>query len=191
MEAMKTIQLTVYELKRLIHDCIDSMMISEKKGENKTYNEVIDYSLYNKGYINEMALRKKDYVNLLLDLKDHLIENWCLCAFCSLFDRLNENFDHWRVEFMSYANKIKRCNLKSGDKQKVIFDIYINKFDLNSSKMIYYIIRGKFNKEQIDDELAISISEICSQNAYQLVKFLSNDNYEAEEYLMRTFNKSL
>lgn len=151
MKENTKIHLTVSELRNIIRECIDSMLISEKKGEGKSYADVIDYNLFNKGYITEMALHKKDFVSLLLDLKDQLIENWCLCAYCSLHDKENDNFDHWCVEFMSYANKIKRCNLKSGDKQKVIFEMYINKYDINTVNMVYRIIRGKFNREQIDE----------------------------------------
>lgn len=188
MKEETKIQLTINELKNIIRECVDTMLISEKKGERKSYADVIGYNLYNKGYITEMALHKKDFVSLLLDLKDRLIENWCLCAYCSLYDKTNDNFDHWCVEFMSYANKIKRCNIKGGSKEKVIFDTYINNYDINTANMIFRIIRGKFNREQIDENLTIMISEICAQNASLIVNFLSNDEYESEEYIMRTFN---
>jgi hypothetical protein len=181
------IQLTFNELKNIVRDCLDTMLISEKKGERKTYADVIGYNLYKKGYITEMALHKKDFVTLLLDLKDQLIENWCLCAYCSLYDKTNDNFDHWCVEFMSYANKIKRCNLKGGNKQKVISETYLNKYDINTANMVYRIIRGKFNREQIDENLAKMVSKICSQNAAQIVNFLSNDEYDSDEYIIRTF----
>lgn len=183
----KKIQLTLEELKHIVHECMDSMFISERKGECKTFKDVIDYNLYVKDYITEMALHKKDFVGLLLDLKDQLIENWRLCAYCSLYDKANENFDHWLVEFSSYANKIKRCNLKSGDKSKVIYNTYVEKFDLNDSNMVYRIIRGKFNREGLDDETAKTISEFCAQNIVSIINLLSCDGYETEEYIMRTF----
>lgn len=183
----ETIQITLNELQNLIKESIDWMLISEKKGENCTYKEIIEFKLYEKGYITEMAFRKKEFIKIIWDLKDQLIENWCLCAYCSLYDRINENFNHWCVEFASYANKIKRCTIKNGDKNKIIYDLYIKKLDLNVSDMVFRIIRGKFNREQIGIDIAKEISEIASKNTEVLVSFLSNDNYDTEEYIMRTF----
>lgn len=183
-----TIKLTVGDLRKIITECIDAMRISDNKGENKSYNDIINYSLYENGYLNEMALHKDEFIDMILNLKDQLVENWCLLAYCSLYDNTNPNYEHWCGEFSAYANRIKRCNIKSGNKQKIIFAIYVDKYDLNVPNMIYRIIRGKFIKEQIDEEKAISLSEYFAQNVNPLVNFLSNDGYETDEYIMRTFN---
>lgn len=183
----KTIKLTVDDLRNIIVECLDSMFVSEGKGQKKSYKDIVEYNLYNRGIINEMALHKSEFIDLILNLKDQLVQNWCLCAYCSLYDKTNENYDHWCVEFASYANKIKRCNLKGGNKQNVIFNTYVDKYDLSDPNMVYRIIRGKFIKEQIDDSISKSLSEIFSQQIKTIVQFLTNDNYETEEYIMRTF----
>lgn len=184
----QTIKLTLNELREIITESIDSMILSERKGESKTPKNIVDAILYKKGYINEMALHKDEFIDLILNLKDQLVENWCLCAYCSLYDEYNDNFNHWSGEFSAYANKIKRCNLKSGNKLKIITKEYVDKYDLNDSNMIYRIIRGKFNREQIDEKIAKSISEFFPKYVSSLISFLSNDNYETDEYIMRTFN---
>ena len=180
--------MTIKELKEIITENLNSMFNAERRGQTKTFKEIVDYSLFCRGFLNEMSLHKKDFVGLLLDFKDQIVENWCLCAYCSLYDKENLNFKHWCVEFCSYVNKIKRCDLKSGDKKKVIYNTYVEKFDLNSPNMVYRIIRSKFYKEQIDNELAKSISEFFSQQCSNLIKFLGNDDYDAEEYVIRTFD---
>lgn len=183
----KMIRLTIDDLKKIITECLDAMRVSDNKGENKSYNDIINYNLYGNGYLTEMALHKDEFIDLILNLKDQLVENWCLCAYCSLYDNINPNYEHWCSEFSSYANKIKRCNIKSGNKQKMIFITYIDKYDLNDSDMIYRIIHEKLIKEQIDEHIIRNLCEYFAQNAKLLTDYLSNNDYETQEYIMRTF----
>ena len=62
--------------------------------------ESVTYNLFKSGVINEMAFKQKDYINHIASLRCKLIENWCLCAYCSLYDKENDNFHHWESEFM-------------------------------------------------------------------------------------------
>lgn len=183
-----TIKLSINDLRNVITEALDAILISERKGENKSYKNIVDTVLYKKGYLNEMALHKDEFIDLILNIKDQLVENWCLCAYCALYDKYNDNYAHWCCEFSAYANKIKRCNLKSGNKLKIITKEYADKWDLNDSDMIYRIIRGKFNREQIDVEIVKNLSKIFAQQVQSLASFLASENYETEEYIMRTFN---
>lgn len=54
--------------------------------------ESVTYNLFKSGLINEMAFKQKDYINHIASLRCQLIENWCLCAYCSLYDKENDNF---------------------------------------------------------------------------------------------------
>ena len=183
----ETIKLTVDDLKRIIMECLDAMRISDNKGKYKSYNDIVNYNLYEKGYLTEMALHKDEFIDMILNLKDQLVENWCLCAYCSLYDTTNPNYEHWCGEFSAYANKIKRCNIKSGNKQKIILVTYVDKYDLNDSDMIYRIIHEKFVKEQIDEDKIMNLCEYFAQNINLLINYLSNNGYETQEYIMRTF----
>lgn len=184
----KVIQITIDDLRKVIKECLDQYAICEEKNQIKPYNEIIDYNLYNRGYINEMAFHKKEFIDEIANLKDQLIQNWCLCAYCSLYDKYNTNYDHWCVEFSAYANRIKGCNLKSGGKYKIIRATYIDKYDLNDSGTIHRIIRTKLRKEYIEDKFIYQLSEIFTQNVENLVKFLSDDNYDTEDYIARIFS---
>ena len=149
--------------------------------------ESVTYNLFKSGLINEMAFKQKDYINHIASLRCQLIENWCLCAYCSLYDKENDNFHHWESEFIAHSDNIKNCKLKDGDKGKVIYKTYIEDFDLNDPLMITQIIRGKFLKEGFDNKYIESVSQICASSAKSLVKFLSNDCYPSEEYVAITY----
>ena len=185
---MSSITLPENKLRELIKKCLNDLLISELKNDKKSYDDIVDFNLYDCGYINEMAFHKKDFIYYISNIRLQLIQNWCLCAYCSIYDKNNSNFNHWIGEFSAYANRIKNSVLKSGNKKNIIYDIYINRFDLNSNEMIKRIINGNFIKEKIlDTKIIDSISNICADNAESLVKFLGDDKYTTEEYIMRTF----
>lgn len=178
------IVITEQNLKNIIRECIYEKL----NNSSKSIKEIIDYSLFSHSILNEMALHKKEFEKHIYNLKDQLVENWCLCAFCSLYDKTNPNFSHWKVEFASYSNKIKRVSLKAGSKYKIIHNIYIEKFDLNQPKMIGMIFKEKFIDEQLqDNDVFNNICNVCAQNAEKLVKFLADDEFLTKDYISLTF----
>ena len=63
----------------------------------------------------------KDYKNRVDGLRFQLVENWCLCKYCSLFDRDNQNFNHWKIELRSVLKNLKMINIKGNiDKYKIL-----------------------------------------------------------------------
>lgn len=179
----KKIIISEEKLREVISDIVDDW----SHNNNTPFNEVVTYQLFKKGIINEMAFKKKDFIPHITSLRIQLIENWCLCAYCCLYDKTNENFHHWKTEFAAHADNIKASKLKDGDKFKIISKIYLDMFDLNDPSMISQIIRSKFKKECIDENCIESISQICAKSSLDLVKFLSNDSYSSDEYIARTF----
>jgi hypothetical protein len=187
----KTITLTEEAIKEIVSKCIDAYHYNCENGNSCSLEEVISYNLYKYGIINEMALKRKDFVNHIVSFRCQLIENWCLCAYCSLYDGENNNFHHWECEFIAHADNIKNCKLKNGDKGKVLHKTYISDFDLNDPKMIEQIIKCKFQKEGIEEEYIGIIAQMCASSAISLVKFLGSDTYPSEEYVVRTFGNNV
>ena len=86
-------------------------------------NSIIDESVENVlnriGLINEMAVPLKIYKERVDGLRFQLVENWCLCKWCQLFNPKCENFVHWINELKVCINNLKFLDIKNGiDKKK-------------------------------------------------------------------------
>lgn len=183
----KKIILSEEKFNEIVSNTLDELRYRSSNNEGIDINEVISYQLFKKGIINEMAFKKKDFIRHIASLRIQLLENWCLCAYCCMYDKMNDNFHRWETEFIAHADNIKASKLKDGDKFKIISQTYLDNFDLNDPSMIHQIIRGKFKRECIEDSCADAISQICAKETIGLIKFLSNDNYSSDEYVARTF----
>ena len=129
---------------------------------NKLHKEETKKSLaLAKSMLNEMAMSLEDFKDRVLHLQFRLVENWCLCKWCQLFDINNDNFYHWLVEFKAYAMALQRIKLKSGDKKKTLCTELIENYDYNDPNSILEIIVEKFADERINDasqQMKVSIA---------------------------------
>ena len=103
--------------------------------------------------INEMAISLKDYRDKIDAYRIRLVENWCLCKYCQLYNKNHMDFNHWKIELRQNINALKLVNIKkSADKRKLLIKMLVNDYDYDDINMIYRIIQGKFYTEHIDDE---------------------------------------
>ena len=72
--------------------------ILTEKQFKEMINETVNDVLKRIGVINEMAVPLKDYRARVDGLRFQLVENWCLCKWCQLFNPECENFAHWVTE---------------------------------------------------------------------------------------------
>ena len=85
-----------------------------------TYNEfkkVIFESVYNildNTLLLEYLVQRKDFVNLLWNLSDQIIENWCLVHYCTVVGQ-SEYKKHWTDELKGYLKRISRTGIKSSN----------------------------------------------------------------------------
>ena len=77
----KIIRLTERELNEVVKDAMQQI-VSEM-----TYNQKMS--------LNEMAVPSKTYKARVDNLRLQLVENWCLCRYCQLFNPNSEYFNHW------------------------------------------------------------------------------------------------
>lgn len=67
----------------------------------------------------EMAFNKAKFQDIVDDLIEQIIQNWCLMEYCLLYRKeLKETYEHWRGELESHMNNNSRRVVK-GDKKKV------------------------------------------------------------------------
>lgn len=150
-------------------------------------NKFLNHSLIKDLLLTEMAMSLKDFKDRILHLQFQLVENWCLCKWCQLFDIENDNFCHWLTEFKVYANAIYYIKLKSGNKRKTLIKEFIENYDYNDSDKIFSIIQDKFIQEGIQDISQIkTVSIEFSQKIEKLIDALcsttSINTYIREEF---------
>ena len=74
-------------------------------------------------FLNKIILKALSFCDHYIDAKDYkekaeslrfqIVENWCLCKYCQLYDNNNTNFNHWLGELRAYINKLKFLNIKN------------------------------------------------------------------------------
>lgn len=138
--------------------------------------------------LNEMAISIKDYKRKVDGLRFQLVENWCLCMWCHMFNEECENFIHWADELSAYINALKMVNLKSGDKKKILTKMLVDDYDYDDPLMVFDIIRDKFTVENIvDTEQLKAVAKSFSVNVGSLVENISNRSIPTLAYIKETF----
>ena len=59
---------------------------------------------------DEMSASLKSYRDRIENLRFQLVENWCLCKYCQMFDSQNLNYNHWVKELKIYISAPKAAN---------------------------------------------------------------------------------
>ena len=119
-----------------------------KEAINETVNDVLKRI----GIINEMAVPLKTYRARVDGLRFQLVENWCLCKWCQLFNPECEKFAHWVTELKTCIDNLKFLDIKNNiDKRKTLIKMLVKDYDYDNANMIERIIRGKFVRENITD----------------------------------------
>ena len=112
-----------------------------KEAINETVNDVLNRI----GMINEMAVPLKTYTARVDGLRFQLVENWCLCKWCQLFNPECEKFAHWVTELKVCIDNLKFLDIKNNiDKRKTLIKMLVKDYDYDDANMIERIIRGKF-----------------------------------------------
>lgn len=176
------------ELTRIAIDCIDSYNIKKMLGDKPNINEVVNYQLFKRGLINEMAFKRKDFIRHLNCTALEIIEYWCLCMYYHLYDSQNEKIDYWMGKLNTKVKTIKNATLKHGaNKLKLIKQYYIEEWEYNIASTVESYINDIFEGQEINIEYIKPVAEICATSMNDFVDFLVNDNYSIREYNTKVF----
>ena len=142
------------------------------------------------GIINEMAVPLKAYKKRVDGLRFQLVENWCLCKWCQLFNPDCENFAHWTTELKACINNLKFLDINNGiNKRKVLTKMLVKEYDYDSANMIERIARDKFVTEHIsDNNQKVRVCIEFANNINGLIDAISIDSIRTNEYIQKTFN---
>ena len=152
---------------------------------NETVNDVLNRI----GMINEMAVPLKDYRARVDGLRFQLVENWCLCKWCQLFNPECENFAHWVTELKTCIDNLKFLDIKNNiDKRKTLIKMLVKDYDYDNANMIERIIRGKFVRENITNNTQkVQVCIEFADNINELINAISIEAIDSDEYIQNTF----
>ena len=165
-----------------------AMKITESRLK-EIINETVNDVLNRIGTINEMAIPLKDYKSKVDGLRFQLVENWCLCKWCQLFNPECENFAHWIVELRACINNLKLVDIKNGiDKRRTLTRMLIDDYDYDETNMIVRIINDKFDTENIDNNIQRAmVASAFADDIRVLIDVISVDAISTNSYIQTTF----
>lgn len=143
---------------------------------------------YPQDLVFEMSIPLKKFKDKVDGQRFQLVENWCLCKYCSLYDENNYNYNHWLKELNACIKNLKNVDIKNNiDKSKTLVNMLINDYDYNQTQMIIRIIKEKFEIENITVDLIYIANEFV-QDINRLIEVISHNDISINNYLKTTFN---
>lgn len=83
-----------------------------------------------------MAISLEEYKRRVDKGRLHLVENWCLCKYCDLFDSHYPNFEDWAEVLLYAMNDIKSLNVNDGNKLDTLKQMLIEEYNFNNASTI-------------------------------------------------------
>lgn len=101
-------------------------------------------------------------------------------------------FSHWKDELCTFMNQLNLPTIKNKiDKRKHLQHILIDESEFNDPNVVRKVIRGKFEKEHIDDiSQHIVVAAECAKNIDNIIDALCNNDQSIESYVQTTFTRS-
>jgi hypothetical protein len=131
-----------------------------------------------------MAIGLEEYKRRVYKGRLHLVENWCLCKYCELYDSSNPNFEDWAEVLLYAMNDIKSLNVDDGNKLDTLKQMLIEEYDFNDAKTIHRIIVDRFNRERIcNDTRTRYVSEQFAESIDDFITALGDNSIIAYKYI--------
>lgn len=141
--------------------------------------------------IDEYAIPRKRYITALSSRIGQILENWCLCKYCALYDLENNNYAHWLTELKAQIVDMSRTSIKGGNTTKTARNVFIDMFHLDEPTNIFNIVERKFKNEGISEcEKLTIVCDICSKAIGNIIDILTN-NISIKDYFNNEFNVEL
>ena len=138
--------------------------------------------------ISEMSTPLKKFIASVEFLQEQIIENWCLCKYCQMFDVDNVNFNHWRGELYAALDGVNDIHLKKGmSKKSALTEVLIDAYEYDTKIAVKKSIKSKFKIEKLDsDSIMDAVSGEFASKIGVLIDGLSNE-FDVVEYINNEF----
>ena len=134
--------------------------------------------------INEMAANLSKYRNAIISVATQILQNWCLMKLCDEHpdDWFAINRNHWASELRAHIESIVSIKLKSGRKDKVTKQVWIDELELDDSIEVASRIRSKLSDDNLE-KYVNKIAEDAANDASKICMLLSSSVTDIREYI--------
>lgn len=139
--------------------------------------------------MTEMAMPLKVYIKKIEFYMHDLVENWCLCKWCQMFDPENNNFNHWKKELRAFINQLKDPVIKNSIGKKKHLQRWLKEYyELDTKSMVRRIIQDKFTEEHIIDASQVDeVAQAFAVNVDSLIDIINDDSLSTMNYITSEF----
>jgi hypothetical protein len=139
--------------------------------------------------LSEMAIPLKMFIRDIEGLKFQIIQNWCLCKWCQMFNKENLNFNHWKEELASHMLQLQNSKLKGNiGKKKHLVRYFIEYYEYNDKDVVVGAIRDKFARENITNQHQIDVVAIeFTKDVNTLIDVIADSSKPIASYIDKTF----
>ena len=136
-----------------------------------------------------MAIVAEEYKIRVDKGRLHLVENWCLCKYCELFDSHNLNSEDWAEVLLYAMNDIKSLNVNDGNKLDTLKQMLIKENNFNDASTIHRIIIDRFYRKRICNDNQIRwVSERFAESIDDFITALGDDSIIAYKYIASIYS---
>lgn len=126
----------------------------------------------------EQAYNRMDFKKKVESFTTQIVENLALLVYCKLYDKTNQNRNHWRRELVSYLSILTEVVVKNASKKQVLEDVWLNVRELDTKSGILVEVTVKFLKEGLfveDPKVQRTFSETTKYIRPLIDKIASED----------------
>ena len=140
--------------------------------------------------VSEMSLPIKEYERKASGLAWQLVENWCLCKYCQMFESENINYHHWSTELDACLVALNGLKLKNGmSREKTLKRVLLGYCDFDNADSVADAIMEKFDAEGISDGDAISdVASAFVEGIGKLIEVLNGSKNGITPYMIAEFS---
>lgn len=153
------------------------------------HNETIADTMRWHKWTNGDTVTSKEFVARVDRFRFLLVQNWCLCVYCSMYEPDSKKFNHWCSELRACLNHFKSLKLNYGNsKQNNLSKWLVTNYDYNKPSMVIRIIRSKFKFENITDENRLQkVCCVFADNINNLINVITDNRKNIDLYIKNTF----
>ena len=152
----------------------------------------VNEALVEHGLLVEYALPLKEYRAKVDALSAQIVQNWCLCKCCRLFDPQSRNFNHWKGELFGHIHTLSSSKLKNNDsKAPTTLTILKDTLNLDDRFAVMHVCAPKFRKEVFADYQMGASAEAFGMELEKIAALTDMTNAEITQYIEETFKIEL
>ena len=131
-----------------------------------------------------MAISLEEYKIRVDKARLHLVESWCLCKYCVLYNGDNSNSEDWAEALLYMMNDIKSLNVSDTNKLDILKQMLIEEYNFNDASTIHRIIVDRFYRKRICNDNQIRwVSERFAKSIDDFITALGDDRIIAYKYI--------